>query len=90
MNRGHIPHRMCIGCRRVRPKVELIRLVRCENTCEGDSVTIDRSQRLNGRGFYLCPAAVCLEKALKRNALNTCLNRSSLVDAVNSLCGSHA
>jgi predicted RNA-binding protein YlxR (DUF448 family) len=90
MNRGHIPHRMCVGCRSVKPKKELIRLVSCEeDTCDGDSVTIDTFQRLRGRGFYLCPMTECLQKALKRNSLKTCLNRSSFVEAMNSLSDSH-
>jgi len=51
---------MCIGCRRVRPKAQLLRLVR-----DGDgSVVVDGKGALPGRGAYSCASLSCLEKAL--------------------------
>ena len=59
-----IPMRTCIGCGQVRPKKELIRIVR---TPEGE-ILMDPSGRANGRGAYLCPDPACAEKARRRKA----------------------
>lgn len=56
------PERTCVGCRRRRPKPELLRIVR---TAEG--VRFDERQRLPGRGAYVCPGRECLEAAGHRN-----------------------
>ncbi|UCE20186.1 MAG: YlxR family protein [Gemmatimonadota bacterium] len=83
MKRGHIPYRMCVGCRSVKPKREFLRCVR-----HGDgSVTIDRGQRFGGRGFYLCTTLACVQKALKKNSFSSCLNRTSFMAEASSLCG---
>lgn len=59
------PQRTCIGCRQVRPKARLIRLVR-----KSDGVVdIDRTGAGPGRGAYVCPAPECVEAALKRGRL---------------------
>lgn len=63
------PLRMCVGCREMKDKKELIRVVR---TAEGD-VQIDPTGRKNGRGAYIC-SAECLEKAKKKNLLGRALN----------------
>ena len=60
-----VPMRMCVACREMRPKKELLRVVR---TPEG-TVAVDRTGRMNGRGAYLCSRAECLNKALKTRAL---------------------
>lgn len=59
------PQRTCTGCRTVRNKDELIRIV---HTPEG-SFAADRTGRMNGRGAYICPSAACLEKAKKSGGL---------------------
>lgn len=64
-----IPMRMCVACRSMRPKKELIRVVR---TPEG-AVIADKTGRANGRGAYLCPDAACLDKAVKSRALDRAL-----------------
>ena len=64
-----IPMRMCVACREMRPKKELIRIVR---TPEG-GVTLDRTGRANGRGAYLCDSVDCLSRAVKTRALERAL-----------------
>jgi len=64
-----IPMRMCVACREMRPKKELIRVVR---TPEG-KVILDRSGRANGRGAYLCDSVDCLNRAMKSRALDRAL-----------------
>ena len=55
-----IPERMCVMCRQMKPKNELIRIV---NTA--DAVVVDKTGKLNGRGVYLCKCKECIAKALK-------------------------
>jgi predicted RNA-binding protein YlxR (DUF448 family) len=64
------PRRTCVGCRTVRAQAELIRLAA---TAEGGiAVAVGESR---GRGAYLCVAADCLERALKRRCLPQALRR---------------
>jgi hypothetical protein len=58
-----------LGCRQVKPKRELIRLV---HTPEG-KVEIDPTGKKSGRGAYLCPAWDCWEAGLKGNRLEYAL-----------------
>ena len=64
-----IPMRMCVSCREMQPKKELVRVVR---TPEG-AVILDATGRANGRGAYLCKKSACLEKAIKSRALERAL-----------------
>lgn len=63
--RKHIPQRTCIACRTVRPKRELVRIVR---TPEG-GVMVDETGKRSGRGAYLCPRHDCWETALAKQQL---------------------
>ncbi len=67
-----IPQRTCVACRALRPKRELVRIVR---TTEGEVVVDERGKR-NGRGAYLCAQRVCWEEALKRRRLEAALRIS--------------
>ena len=60
-----IPMRQCVGCREMKPKKELIRVVRSP---EG-VVSLDFRGKLPGRGAYVCPDPACLAKARKTKAL---------------------
>lgn len=60
-----IPLRMCTGCMEMKPKKELIRVVRNK---EGE-VSIDLVGKKPGRGAYICNDADCLEKAIKSKRL---------------------
>ena len=59
------PMRQCLGCREMKPKRELIRVVRSP---EGE-ISIDFRGKAPGRGAYLCKNSGCLEKAIKGKAL---------------------
>ncbi len=61
-----IPMRTSIRCGTSNPKKELIRIVL---TGEGE-ILVDKTGRANGRGAYLCDDPACLQKAIKRKALN--------------------
>lgn len=60
-----IPLRQCVGCREMKEKVELIRVVKSPE----DEVSLDFKGKKPGRGAYLCPASGCLAKARKSKAL---------------------
>ena len=64
-----IPLRMCVGCREMKPKKELIRAVRSP---EGE-VTLDPTGKKAGRGAYVCMNADCLKRALKQKQLDRAL-----------------
>ena len=64
-----VPLRQCLGCREMKPKGELIRVVRSP---EGN-VSIDGRGKASGRGAYVCRDAACLKKAIRSKALERAL-----------------
>ncbi len=56
-----IPLRKCTGCGEMKPKKELVRVVKTPD----DEVLMDLTGRVNGRGAYICPNAQCLKIARK-------------------------
>ena len=60
-----IPMRMCVACRQMKPKQELIRVVKTP-----DGEIIAAGSKVNGRGAYICRDIKCIEKAEKSGALN--------------------
>ena len=56
-----LPMRQCVGCREMKPKNQLIRIVRSP---EG-VISLDFRGKAPGRGVYVCPDATCLKKARK-------------------------
>ena len=60
-----IPMRMCVGCREMTPKKELLRVVKSP---EG-VISFDRVGKAPGRGAYICKKVECLNKAVKIHAL---------------------
>ena len=65
MKTRKIPMRMCVGCREMKPKKDLIRVVRSP---EGE-ISLDFKGKASGRGAYVCPDPRCLKKAIKARAL---------------------
>ncbi len=66
-----VPQRMCVGCQQMKPKKQLIRVVRTPE----NEVIIDPTGKKNGRGAYLCPDVECLNKAQKAKRLEKSLER---------------
>ena len=60
-----IPMRQCLGCREMKPKRELIRVVRSSD----GAISLDFRGKAPGRGAYVCPNPACLKKAVKARAL---------------------
>ena len=65
-----IPLRQCLGCREMKPKKELIRVVRSP---EG-TVSVDLHGKASGRGAYVCSDTECLKRAVKSKALSRALD----------------
>ena len=60
-----IPMRQCVGCREMKEKRQLIRVVKSP---EGE-VSLDFRGKKPGRGAYVCPVPECLKRARKSRAL---------------------
>lgn len=60
-----IPMRMCLGCNEMKPKKELIRVVK---NAEGE-ISLDLTGKKNGRGAYICQSIDCLRAARKARRL---------------------
>ncbi|MBR6424963.1 MAG: YlxR family protein [Oscillospiraceae bacterium] len=67
-----IPLRQCLGCREMKPKKELVRVVRSP---EG-VISLDLKGKAPGRGAYICPDKACLERARKSKALSRAFDQS--------------
>ena len=65
LKQRRVPMRMCVGCREMKPKKELLRVVKSP---EG-VIAFDRVGKAPGRGAYVCKSAECLAKAVKTHAL---------------------
>ena len=60
-----VPMRQCVGCREMKPKKELVRVVKSP---EGE-IDLDPRGKAPGRGAYGCPNPECLRRAIKSKAL---------------------
>ncbi len=64
-----IPLRMCLGCQEMKPKREMMRVVRTpENT-----LVLDLTGKKSGRGAYVCPTEECFAAAIKGKRLEKAL-----------------
>ena len=64
-----IPMRMCLGCNEMKPKKELIRVIKSP---EGE-ISLDLTGKKSGRGAYICRNEGCLRKAQKSKQLERAL-----------------
>lgn len=64
-----VPMRQCVGCKEMKPKKELLRVVR---TPDG-VIDLDPTGKRSGRGAYICPQSDCLAKAMKQKGLERAL-----------------
>lgn len=76
-----IPMRMCNGCMEMKPKKELIRVVKTNE----EEVLVDLTGKKSGRGAYVCKSIECLEKAFKAKRLNKNLQTNISNDIYNKL-----
>ena len=69
MKTRKIPMRMCVGCREMKEKRELLRIVK---SAEGQ-ISFDRVGKAPGRGAYICRSEECLTKAVRQRQLERAL-----------------
>lgn len=80
----HVPRRRCVGCGRIAPKSELLRIAAVEmDDAAPARAVLDVAKRMPGRGAYLCrgalatqPAQDCLAHATRRGGIARALRRS--------------
>lgn len=77
------PMRMCAGCREMKPKQELIRVIR---TPEG-TVRVDTTGKASGRGVYVCKNEECLKKSIRSKALSRALEVPVGEEVLEALAG---
>lgn len=79
--------RMCLGCREMKPKRELIRIVMNK---EGE-ISLDMTGKKPGRGAYICNSAECAAKLKKSHGIERnygCQVDASVYDNIErALCG---
>ena len=59
------PLRMCIACRQLFEKKQMLRVVRSE-----DKIFLDFTSKASGRGAYVCDNPDCIKKMKKQRLLN--------------------
>ncbi len=76
MKQKKIPLRKCTGCNEMKPKKELIRIVRSSEVknengevIEQPQISLDTTGKKSGRGAYVCNNIECLQKAQKARRL---------------------
>ena len=65
MQKKHVPLRMCSGCGEMKPKKELVRVVKSKE----NEISLDLTGKKAGRGAYVCNNLECLKKARKAKRL---------------------
>lgn len=65
MKQKKIPMRMCLGCQEMKPKKELIRIVRNKE----NEISVDFTGKKPGRGAYICKSTACFDRARKGRRL---------------------
>ena len=70
MNKQHVPLRSCVFCRKKTKKSELLRIVATKNTVE-----VDRTGKLSGRGAYVCIEGGCIEESMANGRIDNALRR---------------
>ena len=65
MSDRYVPKRLCMGCRELKEKDALYRIVRTE-----DGYLLDPGKKVSGRAVYVCKNAECIRKAIKNKGLN--------------------
>ena len=60
-----VPERQCLGCREMKDKKSLIRVIKTPE----NEILLDETGKKNGRGAYICPNLDCFKKAVKSKGL---------------------
>lgn len=83
MKTKKIPMRMCLGCGEMKPKRELIRVVKSKE----EDISLDLTGKKSGRGAYICKSVECFEKARKARKFERSFSCMISEDIYNSMEG---
>lgn len=72
MKQKRVPLRMCLGCQEMKPKKELIRVVKSKE----NEISVDFTGKKAGRGAYICKSVECFQKARKTKRLERAFEAS--------------
>ncbi|MDP4179801.1 MAG: YlxR family protein [Bacillota bacterium] len=81
MKQKKIPLRMCLGCQEMKPKKELIRIVKNKE----NDISLDTVGKKPGRGAYICNSLPCFEKARKAKKLERAFEAAISEEVYNQL-----
>jgi hypothetical protein len=76
-----VPLRQCVGCREMKSKKELLRVIK---TAENE-ILLDNTGKKNGRGAYICPNEECLAQAIKSKGLERSLKTAIPAEVIEDL-----
>ena len=76
----HIPIRECVLCRKKCEKEKLIRIVK-----GADGISLDKTQKANGRGAYICEACLKDANLLKKRVLDRAFRQKVSEEIYNEL-----
>ena len=75
-----VPQRKCVGCREMKDKPQLVRIVKVDKTC-----VIDPTGKMQGRGAYICKRITCIQNAQKAKGLERSFRGSVGKDVYSTL-----
>ncbi|MDD4139231.1 MAG: YlxR family protein [Clostridiaceae bacterium] len=76
-----VPQRMCVACRTMKAKRELIRVVLGQD----GTVTMDATGKKPGRGAYVCRSRTCIAQAVRAHRLDKGLKTAVGADVIDQL-----
>ena len=83
MQQKRIPMRKCSGCGAMKPKKELVRVVKSP---QGE-ISLDLTGKKSGRGAYICPDLNCLQAARKAKRLERALECATPAEVYDAMEG---
>ena len=78
-----IPQRQCVGCREMKDKKALIRVVKSPE----NEISLDFVGKKPGRGAYVCRDVECLKRARKSRALERAFDTAIPAEVYDALEG---
>lgn len=92
MKQKKIPLRKCTGCNEMKPKCELVRVVRLPDKTDEEgniiakgTVELDFTGKKPGRGAYICNSEECLAAAIKGRRLEKAFSMAIPSEVYDSL-----
>lgn len=73
--------RKCVGCGEMKPKKELMRILKTES---GEFI-VDAAGKKNGRGAYICRSLECFKSVVKSRGLERSFKQEIPQDVYDSL-----